>query len=189
VLVHLGQIRSIWLAKGIDLNYIDPVQFYTMSKAPLDDGPDPDDEKTRPMVIPPVATWDRTADFVADVVVPVLKDIERRGTPRKYVRTGGFRNPDYNDAVGGAPKSRHVDGDAVDLIPVGNAPAGTVDDILMAIFVFREAHPSWPIGAGAYAGNGHIDVGHPHRDTWSGKTVPGKDDKYIAKAKKELAVS
>lgn len=182
----VAQIQALWDSKGID--FIKPAQFYTMSKAPHHDGPDPGSEAGPILAIPDYPTWERTADFLAGPVREVFAEVARRGGNRADYRTGGYRPADYNAAVGGAPKSRHVDGDAIDIIPLRNVTKNT-DILLMAIATVYLRHSGDPIGAGFYAGNGHIDVGHPHRSTWSGKTVPGKDDKYIAKAKKELAIA
>jgi hypothetical protein len=81
-----------------------------MSKAPLTDGPDEDDDKTRPIAIPPREYWDgfvHAAKEVDTVLVEDLADIP--------VRISGYRPPDYNAAVGGAPDSSHLRADAFDV--------------------------------------------------------------------------
>ncbi len=190
----LDRIRDDWKRRGIDLSVIDPAQFYVMSKATHKDGPDEDEKPSAIIAVASEATWDRTGDFVAEVLEPILKDIVRRGTKRSHVRLGGFREGygsdghgtgSYNKVVGGAKNSRHVDGDASDIIPTGGS--GTAHNILMAIARFKVDHPGAPIGFGAYANNGHVDIGG--RRNWSGDSVPKKAEKYIALAEKEAAIA
>lgn len=190
----LDEIRAKWDAAGIDPEIITPEQFYVMSKATHTDGPDPDDEPGPILAIAARPTWDRTTRFVATALQPVLRDIMRRGVKRSQMRIGGFREGhgsdgkgtgSYNTVVGGAKASRHVDGDGADIIPTGGSGVG--HKIKLAIARFRVDHPSMGIGFGAYAGNGHIDIGGD-RD-WDGGTVPGEADKYMALARKEAAVS
>lgn len=191
----VAEIQALWDSKGIPRDLIVPAQFYTMSKATHTDGPDPDEEPGPILAIASRATWEHTANFLHDVVVPLFAEIKRRGGKRSDYRTGGFRegygddghgHDSYNDVTGGADASRHVDGDALDIIPLRHVAANT-DILLMSIATMMLTHPSLPIGGGFYAGNGHIDVGGKRH--WSGKTVKGKADEYIARAKKELAIS
>ena len=191
----LAEIRAMWVNRGIDLGIIDPVQFYTMSKATHADGPDPDDEPGPILAIASRATWANTTEFVATVLEPVLEEFSRRGGVLSELRFGGFREGygsdgkgtgSYNDATGGAPKSRHVDGDAADIIPKKNVSANT-DRLLMAIASIKVRNPKKPIGFGAYAGNGHVDLGGSRH--WSGDSVPGKAEKYLDRARKESAIS
>lgn len=190
----LAEIRAKWDAAGIDPQIITPEQFYVMTKATHADGPDEDDKPSAIMAIASRATWDRTAQFVATALQPVVRDIIRRGVKRSQIRYGGFREGygsdgkgkgSYNTVVGGAKASRHVDGDGADIIPTGGKGTGHI--IKLAIARFRLDHPKLGIGFGAYANNGHVDIGGD-RD-WSGDSVPGEAEKYMALAKKEAAVS
>lgn len=183
---YVAEAQQIWDDFGIPRDVINVVQFWTMSKAPLDDGDDDDDVASRPVAVAPRATWERTAEFVADVVMPILRDFERRGGDLDDLRFGGYRPADYNAAVSGAPRSRHVDADGIDIIPKRNATKNA-DLLLMAIARFKVDHPDDPIGFGAYSGNGHVDIGG--RRNWSGDKVPGKADKYIKRAEQEARVS
>lgn len=191
----VAEIQALWDAKGIPRDIIVPAQFYTMSKATHTDGPDPDDKPGPILAIASRATWEHTADFLRDVIVPLFAEVKRRGGKRSDYRTGGFREgygrdghgkDSYNEVTGGADASRHVDGDALDIIPLREVAKNT-DILLMSIATMMLTKPSLPIGGGFYAGNGHIDVGGKRH--WSGKSVPGKAEKYIARAKKELAIS
>lgn len=190
----LDQIRALWTKRGIDPAIITPEQFYVMTKATHKDGPDPDEEPGPILAIASDRTWDRTADFVSEVLQPVLEAIMARGVKRSQLRIGGFREGhgsdgkgkgSYNTVVGGAKKSRHVDGDGADIIPTGGSGVG--HKIKLSIARFKVDHPTWPIGFGAYAGNGHVDIGGD-RD-WDGETVPGEADKYMALARKEAQVA
>lgn len=178
----LAEIKVLWASKGIDPALMTPEQFYTMPKAPKKDGPDPDSKAGSILAIAPRATWGRTAVFVSEIVQPVFRDIIAHGGERSDYRVGGYRPADYNDAVGGADASRHVDGDAIDIIPVRDTKTNT-DLVLMAIARLWVRHPNAGLGFGAYAGNGHVDMGT--RRHWDGKTVDGKAEKYIARARAE----
>lgn len=182
----VAEAQALWDSLGVPRHGIDVVRFWTMSKAPLDDGPDEDDVATRPIAVPPRATWERSGVFLRDVVVPILRDYERRGGKLSELRFGGYRPADYNAAVSGAPKSRHVDGDGIDIIPTKNVTANA-DRIIMAIARFKVDHPNDPIGFGAYAANGHVDIGG--RRNWSGDSVPGKAEKYLARAEQETRIA
>lgn len=179
---YVAEAQQIWDDFGIPRDVINVVQFWTMSKAPLDDGDDADNVGSRPVAVAPRATWERTAEFVADVVMPILRDFERRGGDLNDLRFGGYRPADYNAAVSGAPKSRHVDADAIDIIPKRSATKNA-DLILMAIARFKVDHPDDPIGFGAYSSRGHVDIGG--RRNWSGETVPDKAEKYLKRAEEE----
>jgi Peptidase M15 len=178
----VAEIQQNWDAAGIPRSLMTPQQFYVMTKAPHVDGPDPDHEKGPILAIAPRATWERTMEFLHDVVMPIFADIEAHHGSRSLYRVGGYRPADYNDAVGGADASRHVDGDALDIIPIKAVPTNN-DLLLMAIARFVVKHPDAPIGFGAYAGNGHVDIGG--RRHWDGKTVKGKAQKYLDRAKAE----
>lgn len=190
----LEEIVAKWVDRGVDLDVVHPRQFYVMTKATHKDGPDPDDKPGPILAIASRATWDRTADFVAYVLQPVLLDIMRRGVKRSQMRLGGFREGhgsdgkgkgSYNTVVGGAKASRHVDGDGADIIPTGGN--GTGHKIKLAIARWKVDHPNDPIGFGAYAGNGHIDIGGDRM--WDGDSVPGEAKKYIALAEKEARIA
>lgn len=186
----VAQIQALWDSKGIPHNVIVPAQFYTMSKAPHVDGPDPDHEAGPILAIPDYDTWEHTADFLAKVVVPLFVEVERRGGSRGDYRTGGYRPADYNAAVGGAGDSQHVHADALDIIPLRH-PTENTDILLMSIATIMLTHPSLPIGGGFYGGNGHIDLpeNKTHQRHWSGEDHAGKAEKYIERAKKELAIA
>lgn len=194
VLPLLTEIRELWRSKGVDLSAIDPTQFYVMSKATPKDGPDPDEKPGPILAIASRATWDRTATFIANVVQPIMQDLARRGVQRSQYRFGGFREGygsdgkgkgSYNTVVGGAKASRHVDGDAVDIIPTGGT--GTGHKILLAIARFKVDHPNDEIGFGAYSNRGHVDIGGDR--TWDGDSVPGNAEKYLKLARQEKAVA
>ena len=186
----VAQIQLLWDQKGIPHDVIVPAQFYTMSKAPHVDGPDPDHSAGPILAIPDYDTWEHTSDFLAKVVVPLFAEVERRGGKREDYRTGGYRAADYNAAVGGAGDSQHTHADALDIIPLRHVTTNT-DILLMSIATIMLTHPSLPIGGGFYAGNGHIDLpeNKTHQRHWSGKTVSGKAEKYLDRAKKELAIA
>lgn len=182
----LAEIQTIWDAHGIPASLMTPAQFYLMTKAPHADGPDPDQSKGPILAVAARATWRRTAQFLRDIVAPIKADIEAHGGDWDNYRFGGYRPVDYNDAVGGAPRSRHVDGDGLDIIPKRDVKKNN-DLLLMAIARLVAKYPGAPIGFGAYAGNGHVDIGG--RRSWDGKTVDGKAAKFLDRARQEQNVA
>jgi uncharacterized protein YcbK (DUF882 family) len=100
---------------------------------------------------------DKRAGVSVDVPVRLLGALEhlRGQVGRPIVIVSGYRTLDTNRAVGGAPASRHLVGDAVD-IPPGIA---TVDQAEAAGFVGIGSSGPWAI---------HVDVrpGPPARWTY-----------------------
>lgn len=186
----VAQIQLLWDQAGIPRNIIVPAQFYTMSKAPHTDGPDPDDLPGPILAIPPYDSWGHTTEFLSKVVVPLFGEVARRGGKRTDYRTGGYRASDYNAAVSGAGDSQHTHADALDIIPLRHVTTNT-DILLMSIATMMLTHPNLPIGGGFYGGNGHIDLpaDKTHQRHWSGKDHKGKAETYLARAKKELAIA
>lgn len=71
--------------------------------------------------------------------------------------TSGYRCPDHNENVGGAPKSKHVDGIAADIKVKGVEPKEVYDYL-------NETFPTC-YGVGLYSGWVHIDV-RPSKARW-----------------------
>lgn len=94
---------------------------------------------------PPVELWPN--------IIPTVRVAEwirmRCGTPIDV--NSGYRDPDYNEAVGGAAKSRHVAFSAMDICDRRIGPAG--------IARMLEEHPEAPkMGIGVYPTFVHIDT-------------------------------
>lgn len=96
----LDEMRAAWDAQGVDTT-ISPREFTRLRKAP-----------GQPSAIPPRSSWADTGRFLAAVWNPL-----RRGLGQPINVVNGYRPADYNAAVGGAPKSLHVRGLALDLKP------------------------------------------------------------------------
>lgn len=173
----LAEIRQLWMSYGIRPDVIVPEQFYTMTKAPKDDGPDEDNIASPILAIAPRATWQRTAGFIGAHVQPIVLAY-RDGDPSRNddLRFGGYRPADYNDAVGGAENSRHVDGDAADIWLKGSAMTRPNKQRLFLLAAKHVIdHPKDPIGFGAYTWDVHVDIGG--RRTWE------RGDEWIHRAK------
>lgn len=102
--------------------------------------------------IPPRTMWPKIIATLMRIAEPLR---EAYGGP--LVVKSGWRPADYNGAVGGAPGSRHVRFEAIDL---------TCDDVdrlrnLAADLWVRT--PDEPFGLGLYAGNIHVDFGYRRR--------------------------
>jgi hypothetical protein len=69
----------------------------------------------------------------------------------------GYRSPEHNAAVGGAPNSQHVKGTAVDFVVKGVSPAQ----------VYALLDPVWEGGLGKYNTFTHIDT-RAGRARWTG---------------------
>lgn len=77
---------------------------------------------------PPPAVADRLERLRLQVLEPLAGECRRRGLPVPQV-TSGYRSLPVNAAVGGAPTSQHVRGEAADLVLPGH-PAETLYQLL-----------------------------------------------------------
>ena len=75
--------------------------------------------------------------------------------------TSGFRCWEHNEAVGGAPKSRHVTGEAADIIVEGRHDVEVID-------AAERIEPFSHGGIGKYGTFVHLDVRHGGPARWTG---------------------
>ena len=105
-------------------------------------------------------------EWIQDRLYPLCRVLEvvRANLGNKPITiVSGFRSPAYNAAVGGARKSRHMQGDACDFVVLGVSP-----DIVHATCDQLDAEGIVKIpGLGRYPGFTHLDL-RPHRARWSG---------------------
>lgn len=149
-----------------------------MSKAPLKDGPDPDNIATRPVAIPPLAYWDN----LVNSATLVTKVIETQQLDTSLLRYTGYRPEDYNKAVGGAAGSSHQWASGIDTWLKPGAMTHKNGEMLRMSFArYFVKQPKQPIGFGAYTWDVHFDLAG--RRTWN------RGAEYAAKAKKELSIA
>lgn len=187
----LVQLTTDFITAGVNVERVKPFSLVVMTKAPLTDGPDSDNDKTRPVAIPPQNMWEGFHTVAAIVDQTLSQSLEPSGIG---TRLTGYRPKDYNAAVGGAPNSRHIYGDAIDvwlsyaIIKAGGQKLKDAREILRMAFASKIVSMSKSsglgFGFGVYTNDIHIDVGRKAGTivTWE----QGK--KYIDKAKKELGV-
>lgn len=85
-------------------------------------------------------------------LLAILEDVRTHFGGRAVTVTSGFRCPERNRAVGGAPGGQHPRGTAADIVVKGVKPSD----------VFAYLDPRHDGGLGNYAGFTHIDV-RPYR--------------------------
>lgn len=82
----------------------------------------------------------------------------------------GYRDPEYNRAIGGATRSQHMDGRAADIVVSGRSPAQVHAEAL-------QLHQEGKIhlgGLGAYPGFTHVDIRPSARLVrWTGSRKDG----------------
>ncbi len=107
-------------------------------------------------------------------LVPLCQMLEqlRAKLGSKPIRIlSGYRSPAHNLAVGGALKSQHMEGRAVDIQVDGATPA-EVHEAVMALYLDGEIEIG---GLGIYPSWNHIDIRRQvpvgHLATWSGGKV------------------
>lgn len=104
---------------------------------------------------PPTPLWGNLRTLCARL------EILRREIQAPIIITSGWRSPEHNHKVGGAPRSMHLWGAAADIQVRGLAPSrvmGVIEDL-----VRKQALPDG--GVGLYAKHVHIDIGPKRR--WS----------------------
>lgn len=163
---------------GAGIKRVKAFDLVLMSKAPLTDGPDEDDRKTRPVAIPPTSFWDgmvAAAKVVDEVASNELADVQLRFT--------GYRPADYNAAVGGADDSAHVRGTAVDVwlgsdvLRSSSAAIKEARRRLKLAFAKRYL-AGGKIGFGVYTNDLHFDV-----DDKSGRRTWGSAQEWIGRVR------
>lgn len=172
IAAELARINARLAALGVNTSRHDAYELLRMPKVDKL-GPD----GSRAVAIPE----DEYVDNLAALFVQVVQPIEAMIGGRVVVR-GAYRAPDYNLQVGGKPTSDHTRGRAADL------DLADLAKLKLAQAKFYVQHPELPLEFGWYAGNTHVGLGGDH-ETYSGAAVPGEDDKWIAKAKKELGIA
>lgn len=170
---YLALLAKEFLEAGVDIELITPLALTVMSKAPKQQG-------ERPVAIPPQNMWEGLAQIAA-----IDSQIAHQGLMDIPSRFTGYRPKDYNQAVGGAPKSRHIYGDAIDWwLTKPNAADRERLRTAVARYVVTHKNASYGFGFGVYTNDIHLDIGRKAGTvvTWE----QGK--KYIDKAKAELGI-
>ena len=106
-------------------------------------------------------------DGLVDILIEIREHFD------KPVRiNSGYRCPKHNKAVGGAPKSRHVVGDAVD-ISVQDVPTADVYNWVLETYGSRPLGIAKKLNKDPYKGFVHIDTrGVKARWAYSGSYEP-----------------
>lgn len=104
-----------------------------------------------PRGLPPSALWSR--------IIPTLQVAERLRAKHGItyiIVISGYRDPDFNERVGGAPNSLHVSFNALDLVPMKTSTEPVpIQDIIKLL----GKDPLWPfMGIGTYSTFVHIDT-------------------------------
>lgn len=158
---------------GADTSLVVPM--ITMTKAPKQQG-------QRPVAVPPQNMWAGLATVAG--IVTIVKSQSLQGVS---TRTTGYRPQDYNAAVGGAAKSRHIFGDAAD-VWLNDPNEENREKLRMGFARYIVSHSKSSglgFGFGVYTNDIHIDVGRK-----AGQIVTWKQGKkFIDKAKAELGIA
>lgn len=106
----------------------------------------------QPWAVPPAALWPQmkpTLKLLQAEIIPLIGPLAVES---------GWRAPDINLCVGGAPRSKHVLYQALDLTPVQTYEREELLDRLCAFWA--EHGERWQMGLGTYSGTRfHIDTG------------------------------
>jgi uncharacterized protein YcbK (DUF882 family) len=120
----------------------------------LRQGTDWKNAKEEPFVIPPKEEWIRmipTLLFIKKVIIPRLGKLQILSS---------YRTKQYNSKAGGAKGSKHLQFNALDLIPVQKFKREELHQILLAIW--EQEGKKYSFGLGLYSGlRFHVDTsGH-----------------------------
>jgi hypothetical protein len=145
----LTEMNDEFRSYGVNLDWIDAAQVTEMRKT------------NGYYAIPPREYWPRMAATVYYGFQPIRRAL---GIPVRI--TSGYRPADYNEAVGGAPGSRHQFFEALDMLPDSNWN----DQAMLAAQLFVRDGERLRMGLGVYGSPGaatniHVDTGSAMR-TW-----------------------
>jgi hypothetical protein len=155
----LAEMNTYFRSQGADLNLISAEEVTRMRKAP-----------GKPYAIPPREYWPRMARTITQLYMPLRK---RMGEPLQILN--GYRPPEYNEIVGGAPNSRHQWFDGLDImIPESASTSASRKQLaLEGARLYHEEGDRLGVGFGAYdpappqaPGNIHLDASDNKR-TWA----------------------
>jgi uncharacterized protein YcbK (DUF882 family) len=158
-------MEQAFVAEGVDLDYITPLEVTTLTKTP-----------THAVAIPPREYWYAMAATLRDGFVPL-----RKAFGKPIAINNGYRPPEYNREVTctrrdgkcvdeGTAGSRHQWFQALDLLPVDATPENRILLARVAAAFFLERGDSLKMGFGVYGKpkfpqGVHIDTGFERR-TW-----------------------
>ncbi len=124
------------------------------------------------------------AGMPSDSLIDLLVEIREHFNKRVKIKSG-YRCPTHNKAVGGAPKSRHMVGDAVDFI-VREVPTKEVYKHVIKTYHDRACGIAIYVNeADPYAGFVHLDT-RGYKARW-GYNAAGRE--FVALVTKELGVT
>ncbi len=145
--VILTELEDFIIASGVPKKYWSAREICTLPKGQVFNG-------HRAVAIPPHELWPNILSTLELFIV--LR--ERVGAP---CALRGYRPPDYNEVVGGSPKSRHMWFAALDIYP----PTGKNKRLGLEGARLYDEYPG--VGFGAYGeplpSNIHIDTGSRKR--------------------------
>lgn len=105
--------------------------------------------KAQPFQVPPKAQWKSVAEVLA-----LLREMQRKGALGKFEVVSAYRDPALNRCAGGAKRSSHTHGFAVDILPLGGTKG-------LCNF-WKTAGRAWKMGVSRYpSGRIHLD-----RSSW-----------------------
>lgn len=115
--------------------------------------------------IPPRSTWLGMARTLREVFMPIRQQV---GFP---IRIGGYRSPEYNASLDGAPSSRHMWFEAIDMNPTSGSAKDKRRVALAAAQLYRSRGSALRMGLGIYGyptprSGTHVDTGWKMR-TWA----------------------
>ena len=140
----LAELQALLCSEGVDVARVSAVSLTTLRKAPRIGG-------RKPVAIPRRELWPN--------IVPAARYLS--ALPHRVHIYNGYRPPDYNAAVGGSKRSKHMEFSAIDFY-------GTDDRRAVALAVaFDHANEADPGGFGVYGrGRPALHVDGSRRRQW-----------------------
>ncbi len=146
----LIQIDNMLTSAGAG-KYASARELLTMPKAPMING-------RRPVAIPPVSLWQN--------MIPTLRAFDEiRAAAGVPIPIRGYRDREYNKAVGGAERSIHQWAGAIDM-KLASLPVATREKIALLAARWVNQNPASKAGFGVYNDpptTVHVDTGYKRR--------------------------